>query len=340
MSLLNRASFLTSLIKAKIQNKYIPLTVIYNITDRCNAGCKYCYLEYYKRGILEPTKEQIFAVVDKLKKMGNKRISLGGGEPLVRQDIGEVISYIKKQGIDCIINSNGILVPQKINLLKKVDALCISLDGKEEVHDLYRGQGSFNKALAAIKSARKNGLVVHTNTVLNKSNLGSIDYILKLAKTHHFLAEFNLLIGYLSDKSRPTLKADNQDLKKAIKKIIDYKKRGYPVLMSAKAYQYALSWPSYEIEEIRGGEPDFKHIKCFAGKYFCVIDTDGRVYACPHLIGKVKAIDCYQEGFTKAFNNLLIDDCKSCYQVYHNEFNLLFNLDLSVILNHIKNTLK
>ncbi len=340
MAVFNRISFLASLVKARMQNKYFPLTVIYNITDRCNANCKYCYLEYYKRRSGEPSKEQIFVVINEMKSMGTKRISLGGGEPLIREDIGEIIDYIKQKRIECVINSNGILVPQKIKLLKNIDAICISLDGEENIHDLYRGKGSFKKTLAAIKCAKKSGLVVHTNTVLNKSNLNSIDYILNLAKTNHFLAEFNLLIGYLSDKSRLTLKASDRDLKKAIEKIIDYKKRGFPILMSEKAYRYSLNWPSYEIEEIRDKEPDFKYLKCFAGKYFCVIDTDGKVYACPHLIGKVKAVDCYQNRFKEAFNNLLVHDCKACYQAYHNEFNLLFNLDISVIANHARNTFR
>ncbi|MFC1701016.1 radical SAM/SPASM domain-containing protein [Patescibacteria group bacterium] len=340
MKMFNRASFLINLIKAKIQNKYIPLTVIYNITNRCNARCKYCYLEYYKRHRFEPTKEQIFAVIDELKKMGNKRISLGGGEPLIRQDIGEIIDYIKYNELACVINSNGILVPKKINLLKKIDTLCISLDGEEKIHDLYRGNGSFKNVLRAIKYARESGLSVNTNTVLNKSNLRSIDYILELAKIYNFSVEFNLLIGYLPDNSRPNLKAENKDLRKAINKIIYYKRKGYPILMSEKAYRYALSWPDYNIEEIKNNKPNFKHLKCFAGKYFCAIDTNGKVYACPHLIGKVGAISCYKDGFANAFDNSLIHNCKSCYQIYHNEFNLLFNFDFSVILNHIKNTLR
>lgn len=339
MSLANQASFLVKLVKAKIQHQYFPLTVIYNITDRCNASCSYCYLRYYQRGTPEPTKEQIFTIIDELKKLGNKRISLAGGEPLIRQDIGEIINYIKDKGLDCVVNSNGILVPQKIDSLKRLDALCISIDGPEVIHDLYRGSGSFQKALAAIKCAREAGLPVNTNTVLNKSNLDSIDYILQLAKEYNLLAEFNLLIGYLPDKLKVAAKPSDDEFKTAIKTIINFKKKGYPVLMSEKAYQYVLSWPSYEIEEIRGKDPDFKHTKCMAGKYFCVIDTDGKVYACPHLIGKMKAINCYEEGFAKAFDNSSVHDCRACYQVYHNEFNLLFNLDRGIILNHTKNTL-
>ncbi len=340
MGLFNQASFLANLVSAKIQHKYIPLNVIYNITDRCNAACKYCYLRYYQRGIPEPGKEQIFRIVDELEKMGNKRISLAGGEPLVRQDVGEIIRYIKGKGIGCVVNSNGILVPDKIEALREIDALCISLDGPAQIHDLYRGQGSFAKALEAIKCAKRNKIVINTNTVLNKSNMDSVDFILDLAKEHGFLAEFNIAIGYLPDESAANVKASDEEYKKVIRKIIEYKKKGYPILMSAEAYQYVLDWPTYSIENIWDKEPEFKHTKCSAGKYFCSIDTDGKVYACPHLIGKVEAISCYQEGFAKAFGKLLEHNCHGCYQAYHNEFNLLFSINPKIIFNHIKNSLK
>lgn len=340
MKIFNSINFFLGLIWNKLIKKRLPLTVIYNITDRCNARCKYCYLRYYHRGTPEPTTQQIFKVIDELKKNGTQRISLGGGEPLIREDIDEIVKYIKKKGMACVINSNGILVPEKIKTIKKADALCLSLDGPEEIHDLYRGQGSWQKVMSAIKIARENKITLNTNTVLNKSNLEAVEYILDLAKKYGFLAEFNLMIGYLPDKTRSVEPASNQEIKTVIKKILNYKKRGYPILMSSKAYEYALNWPDYRIEEIVGKQPDFKYIECSAGKYFCVIDTDGKVYACPHLIGKVEALSCYQSGFAKAFENLLKHDCHACYQIYHNEFNLLFKLSPAVILNYIKNSLK
>lgn len=340
MSMLNQASFLINLAKIKITKKPAPLTVIYNITDRCNAACKYCYLKYYQRGIPEPTTTQIFKVVDELKKMGNRRISLAGGEPLVRQDIGEVINYIKERGIDCVVNTNGILVPAKINELKKVDVLCISLDGPADIHDLYRGVGSYDKAFAAITAAREKGIAVNTNTVLNQSNLSSIKFILELAKQYGFLAEFNLMIGYLPDKSTNIEKPTDDQIKTALKEIIEYKKNGYPVLMSKKAYEYALAWPTYSIEEIWGKDPNFLYVKCSAGKFFCSIDTDGCLYACPHLIGKVPALSAYEVGVTKSFELLQNHDCRACYQVYHSEFHLLYKLDPEIIFNHFKNSLK
>jgi len=336
----NKYLFLTELLAGKIFHKNLPLTVIYNVTDRCNSRCRYCYLEYYKRNNSEPSKENIFKVLAELKKMGAKRISFGGGEPLIREDIGEIIDFVVDQGMDCAINSNGILVPEKISQLKKLDTICISFDGDKATHDLNRGNGSFDKALAAIRCAVAHGLKVNTNTVLNQYNLNAVDYVLALAKKEGFAAEFNILIGFLNNKDRENVKASTEEIKATIKKIIDYKKRGYPVLISEAAYDYLLNWPDFSIENYHGKKPTFKYPKCYAGRFFCVIDTDGQVYACPHLIGKMPAKNCYEVGFHGAFKKLTDHDCYACYQVYHIEFNLLFGLNPGVILNHAANTYK
>ena len=341
MGILNKADFFIRLLCFNALGKRSPLTVIFNVTDRCNLQCDYCYADYYKRDHETLSLEEILKVLGELSKMGCKRISLSGGEPLIRKDIGEIIGYIKKRGMECAINSNGVLVPKKIDLIKGIDSLCLSLDGDEQAHDSCRGKGSFQKVIDAIECAGKYKIPLVTNTVLHKNNLHSIDFVLELAKKYGFLAEFNLSIAHLinSDKNAE-YKGNDEEIKEALSKIIDYKKRGYPILFSKKAFEYSLSWPTYQVEAYYNNPPAFEHAKCTAGKYFCIFDTNGDVYPCPHLIGKYKPVNAVKEGFKKAFVDLDRHNCKACYQVYHNEFNLLFHLDFSIICNYIKNSLQ
>lgn len=342
MKILNSVGFFLSLLWAKFTRKRLPLTVIYNITDNCNLRCKYCYAEYAERRLKEPSKQEIFKTIDDLAKLGAKRISLGGGEPLLRNDIGEIIDYIKSKNLLCTLNSNGVLLPSKIKIIKNVDTICLSLDGNEEAHDHYRGQGSFEKVMSAIKCAKQNGLKIYTNTVLHDKNLSDIDFIMNFAKDNQIHAEFSLLIGHIYENgSKSSLgKPSNEVFKQAIRKIINYKKRGYPVIMSEKAYQYIALWADYGKEDFKINEiPDFPYIKChMAGQYFACIDTDGKMYACPHLIGKQPAVSCYGTSVNEAWGKMSAPKCHACYQAYHNEFNLLFNLDFSVIMNYVKNT--
>lgn len=341
MSLLNKAGFLRNLVIAKLLKKDIPLTVIFNLTDRCDLRCSYCYCAYYKRRKNELPTREIFAIIDELKELGCKRVSFGGGEPLLRPDLGEIVDYVRAGRMECVVNSNGCQVQERIDELKNIDALCLSLDGEEKVHDAYRGEGSFKKVIGAIECAAKNKIPVYTNTVLHRGNLESIEFILHLARRYNLLAEFNLAIAYLPGENKDAdYKGDDQSLKQALGKLIQYKKKGENILFSQKALRYSLSWPTYSREAYVDQPPDFKYANCYAGRYFCIIDTNGDLYPCPHLIDKIKVENAARLGFQKAFAKLNRHNCRACYQVYHNEFNLLFNLDCSVIYNHIKNSFK
>jgi len=340
MGLSKKAAFFANLALAKIFNKNLPLTVIFNITDSCNSKCTYCYAGYYQRKKEELKLGEVLKIIDELAKMQCKRVSFGGGEPLLREDISAIVDFVKRKGMDCVINSNGFLVPRKLDVVKKLDALVVSLDGNEVSHDRCRGKGSFQKVMAAIECAYKNRVPLYTNTVLHKNNLDDIDFVLGIARHYDFFAEFNLSIDSFSgSQSQESHKADDAEIKKALEKLIRYKKQGYNILFSQKAFEYALIWPTYTKEAFFDNPPDFKHAACTAGKYFCVIDTNGDVYPCPHLIDKIKTKNA-KDGFHNAFSGLDKHDCKACYQVYHNEFNLLFNFDWAVIYNYIKSSLK
>lgn len=341
MGVINKISFFSRLLLLNFAGKRAPLTVIFNVTDRCNLQCDYCYADYYQRENEILSLKDIMQIIDELSNMGCKRISLGGGEPLLRKDIGDIVGYIKRKRMDCVINTNGILVPKKIDLIKDIDSLCLSLDGDEDAHDSYRGKGTFRKTIEAIECASKHNIPVVTNTVLHNKNLDSIDFILKLAKRYGFLAEFNISIAHLINPDKGSeYKAADRDIKSVLKRLIEYKKRGYPVLFSKKAFEYSLLWPTYKVEAFYNDPPDFRYAKCTAGKYFCLVDTNGGVYPCPHLINKIRPVNAAKEGFKKAFVALDRHNCRACYQVYHNEFNLLFSLDYSVIYNYIRNSIK
>lgn len=341
MGIANKVLFFLGLLRARATGHNIPLTVIFNVTNRCNSVCGYCYAKYYARENSELSKDQIFSIVDELVNMGTRRISLSGGEPLLRQDIGEIIAYIKDKGIDCILNTNGLLVTERIEDIKAVDAICISLDGPGNVHDSYRGKGSYKKVIEAIRCARENNFTVHTNTVLHRKNVDSIDFILRIAKRYNLLAEFNVSIACLYDEEKDAdYKNGDVKIKRALQKLIKYKEKGYPILFSKKAFEYTLAWPSYRVEAFFDVPPDFEHTRCSAGKFFCLLDTNGDVYPCPHLIDKVTPVNAVRSGLREAFKGLDRHNCRACYQVYHNEFNLLYQLDRSVILNHVMNSLK
>lgn len=339
MNFSKKLKFFKGLLKLKFFGQRIPLTVIFNLTNRCNSQCIHCYANYWSHNsIKELSTSQIKSLLKELSQDGCCRISFSGGEPLLRKDLGELIEYGISLGLGITVNSNGILVPEYIDILKKVDSLAISLDGRPEHHDIFRGKGSGRKALEAVKLAVKNGLRVHTNTVLHKYNLEDIDYILGLAGEYGFRAEFNLVITNIFGEgiSSEEIKPSNEEYRKAIKYIIEKKKKGAPILFSSSCYKSVLEhWVDFRKEAVIKESETPGIPECPAGKFFCLIDAEGRLWSCPHLMGRVEAKNVLEVGIKEAFKNAFLHPCRGCYQIYHHEFSLLMNLHPEVVWNYI-----
>jgi len=92
--------------------KRFPLAVGWNITYRCNLQCKYC--GWWENRASELNTKDIIGLIKELAFLGTKFISFSGGEPLLREDLGDIIDFCKMKGIYVSINSNGTLVKEKI----------------------------------------------------------------------------------------------------------------------------------------------------------------------------------------------------------------------------------
>jgi len=131
MRLMNKLHIAKSVLLVNLFNKKTPINVMWRINNRCNSRCTYCNIPHRKQK--EPTTSQILNLIDQMKKAGTQRIGFVGGEPLVRNDMEEIIEYCKTKGIYTTMVTNGYLVPNNISLLKKLDHLIISFDGKKRI---------------------------------------------------------------------------------------------------------------------------------------------------------------------------------------------------------------
>jgi len=106
------------------------------VTRRCNMSCSYCYIkDYFDREykFIDPEIQQLFNLSDKLAEKTYGLVILGG-EPLIRNDLHEILKYARKKGIPSIrIASNGTYIKRSIEALQYIDRLNISLDATRKI---------------------------------------------------------------------------------------------------------------------------------------------------------------------------------------------------------------
>src|SRR3972149_5182466 len=164
-----------------LANKSPLLMTSWRATGACNARCRYCNVDATgKHAEKELTTKEALHLVDEVHKFGVKWFGIKGGEPLMRKDIFEIVSYAKSLGLNVCLLTNGCFVDGEIydNLIKNQVWTSVSIDGPEEINDALRGKGSYKKALAAIQKLSKgnilNGLACAI-TAVNYKDLQPMD---------------------------------------------------------------------------------------------------------------------------------------------------------------------
>lgn len=343
-----RARYFLALLKVKILHKNNPVICVIVVNNKCNFNCKYCFGDYYNRTIPDYTTKELKKLIDDLYSLGTRYLNIHGGETLLRNDIGEIVNYIKNKGMYCCLITNGSLLKQKIDEVRNVDNLTISLDGKRKNNDKNRGKGSFDIAIKAIELAVKEKLPLRISATITKHTMNDIGFMAKLAKKYKLSVHFSILFKPLSKAE--DCEISNLEIRNSIKEIIKYKKMGYPVFTSEKVADYAINWPldhneyHYILEKDKNKLPKaFKHIECFYGKIKFTIDGDGKVYPC-FLLGdenKFKALDWREVGIKKAIEHVQKNNtCITCPAMTQNDHNLLLGLDIKQISRLIYDQLK
>lgn len=202
-----------------------PLSLCWQVTKRCNYHCPFCLSGEQESTELPLSK--IKSIIDILAEANLVRIDFTGGEPFLRRDFCEILSYASDKGIETLVTSNGSIWSEKITqtLLETNTLLLVSLDGDEETHDRSRGEGAFSKAMETIKKYRDAGVPIRINYLIRKDNLDKIDYIYQLVKDLKIDRLFYIFIApqgkaftntelLLSDKERETYLNQIKELKR------------------------------------------------------------------------------------------------------------------------------
>lgn len=178
----------------KYAMKLHPLRALFfEVTLRCNARCEHCGSNC---GDFHPTNEITGDEIKKvLKEIYDKNydtrkvmLNITGGEPLLREDLFDLMKYARSLGYYWGITSNGILINEE--MVKKMEeaemySTSISIDGLKETHESFRKvKNSWDKIIHGIKLMLNSDVIkiVQVTTCVNKKNIDELEELYQFLK--------------------------------------------------------------------------------------------------------------------------------------------------------------
>jgi MoaA/NifB/PqqE/SkfB family radical SAM enzyme len=175
-------------VKKRAWRKRDPFKCMFELTYRCNFRCPHCYLTGTKKEKRELNTRQIFSVLRQLKEAGTYPIGFTGGEPLMREDIFEILEFANRCGFKTNILTNGSLIDEKAAAaLKKVNVnfVAITLNSiRPEIFDRLSGvKGALGSVKRAIGILAKKDMQVGVSSLVTALNKDDIVEVSRYAGT-------------------------------------------------------------------------------------------------------------------------------------------------------------
>lgn len=317
---LNRFKFVTS-VGRKERISFIPPVFIASICTVCNLRCPNCQYVIKDPAVFKGggfiNVDHFKTVIDKYAK-GINIVFLTGGEPLLHPELDDLVQIVKGKGLSVKISTNGILISEKIDTLKSLDFINISLDSYDyQSFRRFRGgtEKQFDKILEGLSLLKKNNVQFMITFVLSEENLEEIYKMIEFAyKVQPSILYFHNI--------NPHGSKDYTPLTLSSKKVNQIMK----AIMSKSDYPFDIYLPVIFDTE----SEHFKTSKCIQPWYYCCFDDKGDISYCCHLghsrsIGNIFGSYDFDSDMMRHFRRLMIkneysgDDCLYCQRRFMGE---------------------
>jgi len=269
--------------------------VAWEITSACNLACKHCRAEANPNPAPdELTTKEGKALLDSIAEVGKPIIIFTGGEPLLRQDLFELVSHAKKLGLKPVLSPNGTLLnPDVVKEIKRqgIERVSLSIDGPDaKSHNEFRGvEGAFELTLNGIELLKKENIPFQINTTVTKSNLSNFKDIFDLVKELGAVAWHIFLLvptGRAKEIRDEIISA--HEYEKVLNWFYDFRKQAHIHLKATCAPHYYRILRQRAREE--GLKVNFENFGldantrgCLGGIGFCFVSHKGIVQPCGYL---------------------------------------------------------
>jgi len=269
-----------------------------DLTGRCNQRCKHCHMsEYYKE---ELSTKKILSLINNLNRLGVKKIAFAGGEPLLREDLFEILK-ICPRNISILTNAtllNDEAIEKFSDFEKEYDKLItfrISVDGFD-AHKKLRGYGS-EEVIKIIEKLKSAGFIVVVNTVIcpfiEEDELIEMFYLFEKIEVDQWNVDLPFDEGSFKKNE---LKIDMDFVLGELKKlIVEYFKKDRYIRLDVISL--------FCSERIKRGlgfyECGFNKSPCDYQFHSITINPKGEILLCPSLhvpFGKIEDLEKYRES--------------------------------------------
>ncbi|MFB6112389.1 MAG: TIGR04347 family pseudo-SAM/SPASM protein [Halobacteriaceae archaeon] len=159
--------------------------VVWNVTRQCNLYCDHCYAgadEVQAPGELSTAEGK--ALLNDLADFGVPVVLFSGGEPLVRDDLAELVGHADDVGLRPVLSTNGtLLTPERVRALQEAGLAYagVSVDGLPATNDAFRGQeGAFDAAVRGIEHCLEAGLKTGLRYTITGATASDLDGVVEL----------------------------------------------------------------------------------------------------------------------------------------------------------------
>ncbi|SDK09209.1 pyrroloquinoline quinone biosynthesis protein E [Methylophilus rhizosphaerae] len=165
-----------------------PLWLLAEVTYRCPLHCAFCYnpTDYDKHTKNELSTEQWISALRDARKMGAIQLGISGGEPLLRDDIEDIVAEAHKLGYYSNLITSGVgLTEKRIQAFKEggLDHIQLSMhDVTEDISNFITNTRTFELKKKVAAMIKAHGYPMVLNVVIHRYNIDQVDKILEMAE--------------------------------------------------------------------------------------------------------------------------------------------------------------
>lgn len=256
-----------------IRRKNIPLSVVIELTRKCNLTCVHCYATP-EAGRRELSLEDYRALLDDLHAMGTLFVIFTGGDVTVNPHFLDIAEYAGEKRLAVQIFTNAVLFDDaQIARLARLTVMHVSISvygATAETHDaITRHPGSFERTIRNAVKLQEAGLYTHIKYVMMKGNAHEYEEMKALADRIGLIYRIDVSIAprHNRDQDVLQLRISDEDLRRIF-------------LDQINCFPGAKPCATPELE-----------FGCGMGKTFCAVNAYGDLYPCiqmPVPVGNIR----------------------------------------------------